>query len=95
MRNFFQKKRKIYIRIEVGEETYESASADEDNTQIPTWPDAFHTFIVPASLEEGTIYVFEKITEQTTNQLLGQIQLNLKIMLMDETLQSYCEELTS
>jgi hypothetical protein len=42
----------------------------EDKSKIPTWSDAFHTFIVPISLKEGKISVFEKKNKKI-NDLLG------------------------
>jgi hypothetical protein len=42
----------------------------EDKSKIPTWSDALHTFIIPFSLKEGKISVFEK-KNQRTNDLVG------------------------
>jgi hypothetical protein len=41
--------------MEVGEETYESSSADEALTLVPKWSDAMYSFFIPASLSEGKL----------------------------------------
>jgi hypothetical protein len=84
------KSRQLFIKIIIGEQSYETYPALESQKEIPVWKDQIFTFMVPSFMSDGLIEIIEKNTSGS-DLVLGEMVVDLRFLKDSETIQTYFE----